>query len=157
MLENAKFQKREGERFMKKTDVILFYPSYEGIGVYHWIPFPYLYIAPFLEQAGFSVLILDARVEPKWREILKEHLHNAMCLGITSMTGPDIKQALESASTAKQLNKDITVAWGGPQGAVQPEMIVELETVDVVVRGQGEEVFAEVVKRVSEKRDYSDV
>ena len=54
-----------------KGKIVLFYPHFgTNSQDNHWFPFPYLYIGPFLEKAGYSVKIVDARVEKNWQEML---------------------------------------------------------------------------------------
>lgn len=142
---------------MKKGNIVLFYPSYEDIGKYNWFPFPYLYIGPFLEKAGFQVKVVDARVEPGWKRLLEKSLADAICLGITSTTSPDIKDSLEAARIAKRVNSKLTVVWGGPHATAQPEQTVKLENVDIVVRGQGEYIMTEIVNRIYVGKDFSDI
>ena len=41
-----------------KGKVVLFYPHFgEKQQSTHWFPFPYLYLAPFLEKTGYKVVI----------------------------------------------------------------------------------------------------
>jgi radical SAM superfamily enzyme YgiQ (UPF0313 family) len=142
---------------MSNGKVVLFYPTYEGISRWHWMPFPFLYLAPYLERGGFSVRIIDARVEVDWREVLRTELADALCLGVTSMTGPDLLAAMEAAGIAKVLRPDLPVVWGGPHATDLPELTAEHEHVDVVVVGQGEEILLELCRRVAAGRDWADV
>ena len=63
---------------IKKTNVkkskgklVLFFPHF-GADQDVWMPFPYLYLAPFLEQAGYEVCIIDSRVEKEWEVKLRK-------------------------------------------------------------------------------------
>ncbi len=140
-----------------KGKVVLFYPSFKGIGVYHWVPFPYIYLGPFLENRGFQIVVIDARVEPDWEARLKAELATALCLGITSMTGPDINQAILAAQTCRLLAPGIKVVWGGPQATVQPDLVIAQDWVDIVVRGQGEEIFPEILERLVAGKSWEDI
>ena len=43
-----------------KGKVVLFFPHFgPGSQDTSWFPFPYLYLAPFLEKAGYTVKIID--------------------------------------------------------------------------------------------------
>ena len=88
-----------------KKKVILFFPSY-GPERDVWMPFPYLYLAPFLEKANYVVRIVDARVESDWENTLTNELKDAFALGITSMSGPDLIPAVEAARIAKGMNNN---------------------------------------------------
>ena len=56
-----------------KGKVVLFFPHF-GAEQDVWMPFPFLYLAPFLEKAGYEVSIIDSRVENDWQEILRKEL-----------------------------------------------------------------------------------
>ena len=47
--------------------VVLFFPHF-GVEQDVWMPFPYLYLAPFLEKAGYKTKIIDAT--GKWKELI---------------------------------------------------------------------------------------
>ena len=102
-LSNIKVSKNKGK-------VVLFYPHF-GTGAQdnHWFPFPYLYLAPFLEKAGYTVKILDARVEPDWKDILAKELKDSFALGVTSMSGQDLIPAMEASEIAKGKNNKIYI------------------------------------------------
>lgn len=141
---------------MAKGSVILFYPSYENIGQWNWFPFPYLYIAPFLEKAGFNAMVIDARVEPEWRARLSKSVSGAICVGITSMTGPDIKDAIEAAKICKAAAPKIPVIWGGPHATVEAEQTARLDCVDAAVRGQGEQVIVDIANKIYNNKEFRD-
>lgn len=142
---------------MKKNKVILFCPGYEGMSTYHWFPFPYLYIGPFLEQAGYEVKIVDARVEPDWENILRKSLTNALCLGITAMTGPDLRDAIKAVKICRKVDSQLPVIWGGPHAMADPEQTIKSDYVDIVVCGQGEQVLVEIARRISNNKHYNDI
>ncbi|MFH0840009.1 MAG: radical SAM protein [Candidatus Omnitrophota bacterium] len=142
---------------MKKGNIVLFFPSYVGMGTYHWFPFPYLYIGPFLEKAGFKSVIIDARIEPQWKELLRKSLNGSLCVGITAMTGSDIKDAIEAATICKKADPMMPVIWGGPHATADPEGTARLDYVDAAVCGQGEDAMTKIAERVYEGKDFSGI
>ena len=85
-----------------KGKVVLFFPHFgPGAQDTSWFPFPFLYLAPFIEKIGYSVKIIDARVEPDWKNILTKELKDSFALGITSMSGPDLIPAMEASEIAR--------------------------------------------------------
>ena len=82
---------------MKK--VILFFPSAKlgnSVQFEYDLPLSLLAIATPLDINGYEIKIIDQRVDRLWREMLVHELtENAICVGITSMTGPQIKFSLE--------------------------------------------------------------
>ena len=89
-----------------KGKIVLFFP-HSGLEIHNWVPFPYLYLAPFLEKAGYTVSIIDSRVEKDWQKLLMNDLKDAFALGITSMSGPDLIPAIEASQIARGMNKKI--------------------------------------------------
>jgi radical SAM superfamily enzyme YgiQ (UPF0313 family) len=143
---------------MNKGKVILFFPGFEGgERGYHWFPFPFLYLSPFLEKSGYEVEIIDARVEERWETLLESSLTNALCLGITAMTGRDIKDGIDAARICREDSPQVPIIWGGPHTTALPEQTAESQYVDIAVKGQGEEVLTEIVNRLYHKRDVYDV
>lgn len=144
---------------MNKGKVVLYYPTYGEIAEnqYHWFPFSYLYLAPFLEKAGFSVEIIDARVESQWYEKLETALRGAICIGVTSMTGPDINSVLKAAALAKSIDASMPVVWGGVHASVLPELTVKHDLVDIVVCGMSNYAFPELCHCIAAGIDYKDI
>jgi len=138
----------------KETDVVLVYPKvrldrpiWEEIR----IPLGLLTIATPLDIAGYKVKIIDQRVEKYWKKILLDELKKEpICVGISSMTGPQIKYALEVSKLVKQ-NSNIPVVWGGVHPSLLPEQTLKNDFVDIVVQGEGEETFYELVRALKDK------
>lgn len=99
-----------------------------------------------MSRAGYNVKIIDQRVEPDWRALLARELRrDPICVGISSMTGPQLQFALEISRLAKQ-HGSAPVVWGGVHPSLLPEQTLENENIDVVVQGEGEETFLELVQ-----------
>ena len=95
-----------------KGKVVLFFPTAE-IEQNVWFPFPYLYLGPFIELSGYSVTVIDARVEENWRQCIESELRDCVAFGITSMSGPDLNSALEAAHIVRESNSNLPIIWGG--------------------------------------------
>ena len=74
-----------------KQKVLLFFPSYRSIEAAP--PLALLALASVLERQGYSVDIIDSTVEPRFKERILEQLDEAVCLGISIVTGPMIDEA----------------------------------------------------------------
>ena len=103
------------------------------------------------------MIIIDARVEPEWRGILNSALNNALCLGITAMTGSDIKDAIEAAKICRNKNSCLPIVWGGPHAIAMPAQTLQSGYADIVVCGQGEHVMTEIANRICQGKDYVDI
>lgn len=91
-------------------------------------------------------------------EEIRGELHKGYdIIGITTFTGTRESVYL-CASIAKEENREATVVLGGPHATFLAEVTLrELAFVDVVVRGEGEITFLELVQRISTSRSYEDI
>jgi anaerobic magnesium-protoporphyrin IX monomethyl ester cyclase len=137
----------------KRGKVVLFYPTIQDLWQYVWFPFPYLYLAPFLEGAGFDVKIIDARIEPNWRDMLRKEIGDAICFGMTSMTGPDLANAMEACRAVRDTRPELPIVWGGHHARQVPNQILIEGFGDFVFRGQAEYGFVELVKLLERDQD----
>ena len=148
-----------------KGKVILFFPPVQDAGsnnnqknTEHWMPFPYLYLAPFLEKAGYKVVILDARVIPNWRSVLTKELRDAFAIGLTSFTGPDLNYVAEASQMAKDMNNKIHVMHGGHHATELPDDFLNENVADYVFMGPSEFSFPKVLDSLYFKKEFpSDV
>ena len=137
-----------------KGKVVLFFPHFgEKNQDNNWMPFPYLYLAPFLEKANYVVRIIDARVEPDWKNILTNELKDAFALGITSMSGPDLIPAVEAARIAKGMNNKVNIIWGGAHASALPDEIFEANMTDYILLGPAEFTFPTLLDSIYFKKE----
>ena len=139
------------------ADVILIFPltgPIDKVVTGLMLPLSVLQIATPLVKECFRVKIIDQRVSEDWKDVLSAELKNeeVLCVGISSMTGPQIIGGLDASKIVKDLSPDIPVVWGGVHPSLEPEQTIENELVDIVVIGDGELVFLEVVKALKEKK-----
>jgi radical SAM superfamily enzyme YgiQ (UPF0313 family) len=121
------------------------------------IPMSLLCIAPPVMNAGYDVKIIDQRVEPRWRSILKQELHkDPICVGVSSMTGPQLRHALEISKIVKEYGNS-PVIWGGIHPSLLPAQTLQNENIDIVVQGEGEETLLELVQALEGKRSLSTI
>ena len=135
--------------------VVLFYPPYEGTPL--GAPLCLLALAATLREHGFEPRIIDAAVEPSYKDALRKALTEAICLGVSVLTGPMIRGAIEAATLAKSIRPSLPVVFGGWHPTLLPDQTLAESYVDVVVRGQGEITFAELVKAFEEKTSLQSV
>src|SRR6266571_654870 len=129
-----------------KKKVLLFFPSYRSIEAAP--PLALLALAPIAEQRGLAVDIVDSTIEPRCRERIVEQLGDAVCVGISIVTGPMIEEAIEVAKAVKSARPDMPVILGGWHPSTLAEQSLSAPYVDVVVRGQGEVTFDEILERL---------
>ena len=86
-----------------------------------------------MDRAGYEVRIIDQRLESRWRDLLLEELSRGpVCVGVTCMTGPQIRSALEASRLVKQ-HSSVPVIWGGIHSTLMPEQTLRHEHIDLVV------------------------
>jgi anaerobic magnesium-protoporphyrin IX monomethyl ester cyclase len=135
---------------LKKT-VILFYPQLNPLST-TWAPLSLLALAGPLQEAGYEVQLVDARVEAGYWKKIDELLPSAVALGLSCMTGRQIRDAIKLAAAVKQARPDLPIIWGGYHPTLMPQQTLRERYVDVVVRGQGQRTLLEVVQRLDEGR-----
>jgi len=120
---------------LTKGKVVLFYPPYDGppLGA----PACLLSLASPLLQAGFEVAIIDSAIEPDWLSVVLRELEDALCLGISVLTGPMIRGAVKMAKAAKKQAPAVPIIFGGWHPSLLPGQTLQESFVDAIVRGQG--------------------
>ncbi|OGF26055.1 hypothetical protein A2303_04615 [Candidatus Falkowbacteria bacterium RIFOXYB2_FULL_47_14] len=108
-------------------------------------PLGLLAISAYLDKDGYDIRVFHSFQKEKCAEIL-EYLNKAICVGITSMTGYQIIDGLNFARMVREKNKNVPIVWGGIHPTIMPLQTAEHPLVDIVVRGQGEETFYDLVK-----------
>ena len=142
------------------SHVILIYPKTTcDKSAYNILPLSLLYVAAPLVRDGHHVTILDQRMEPDWQTKLKQALERpqTVAVGISSMTGPQVLHGLEMAKVARDTAPQVPIVWGGVHPSLLPEQTIESELVDIVVVGEGEIAFSELVNRLAEGKNWEDV
>jgi radical SAM superfamily enzyme YgiQ (UPF0313 family) len=121
------------------------------------LPLGLLAVATPLDQAGYKVRILEQRLHPDWERSLLEDLKTRpICVGVTAMTGSQLWWALRVSELVKQ-NSDVPVVWGGVHPSLLPRQTLENPFVDIVVQGEGEETFFELVTALSKHQPLAQV
>lgn len=123
--------------------VVLYYPKQQQSRLR--VPLSLVAISTFLARENFNIVIIDGGLyaEPA-KEVMRE-IENALCLGISSLTGSPIKDGLKIAKLVKERYPGLPIVWGGWHPTIEPETTIQSPYVDIVVRGQGERTFAELV------------
>jgi len=117
------------------------------------VPLALLHIAASLRQDGFNVRILDMRLED-YRQI---NVGNPVFVGISCMSGLQIKYALEFAKFVRAQNPSCPLVWGGVHPTLLPEQTAKNDFVDIVVRGEGELIVKDLAVALALNRPLEDV
>ncbi len=139
----------------ESNKVVLFYPPYDGppLGA----PLSLLCLASPLMQAGFEVKLVDNLLYPDYEEAILRETQDALCLGISVLTGPHIGAAVRVSQAVKKLRPQIPIIFGGWHASLAPEQTLREPFVDAVVRGQGELTLLELVLRIATGAEWDGV
>jgi len=129
----------------RRPRVVLYNPR----AVFFTMPLALLAIGSELDPERYEVVIVDGRLERDPERVLVEALADAVCLGVTVLTGAPISDALHLSRIAKQARPELPIIWGGWHPSMFGRECLRESCVDVTVQGQGEETFAEIVARLA--------
>ena len=104
---------------LTRGKVILFYPPYDGppLGA----PLCLLALASTLRQANFEVVVIDAAIDPEYLTHIECESVDALCLGISVLTGPMIRGAVEVATAIKSNLRWLPIIFGGWHPTLLPD------------------------------------
>lgn len=117
------------------------------------IPLALLYLAASLQEDGFTVRILDMRLE----DYQRFKIGNPVFIGISCMSGLQIKYALEFARYARMQNPSSPIVWGGVHPTLLPVQTASSDYVDIVVRGEGELIIKVLANKLALGQTLDDV
>ncbi len=105
---------------------------------YSYVPFESIFLGRFLERNGYRVEIIDQRVDRDWEARFNAVRSDALFVGLTVITGPQIGFALKASERLRQLAPDLPIVWGGWHVTFVPESAIGHPLVDYVICGIGE-------------------
>jgi anaerobic magnesium-protoporphyrin IX monomethyl ester cyclase len=133
----------------RSRKIVFFFPSFASSDA--TAPLGILAVATPLIRAGYQVVLIDSTITPDYKKRVLEEVRDALCLGISLVTGPMIRETVEIAKAIKAWNPDFPVVLGGWHPSLLPTQTLEAPYIDYVVRGQGEESFLELVGHIENK------
>src|SRR3954465_1562744 len=129
--------------------VVFFFPSFASTDA--TAPLGLLAVATPLLRAGYSIRLIDSTITPNYKKRVLEEVKDALCLGISLVTGPMIGEPAEIARAVKEWNPDFPVILGGWHPSLLPKQTLEAEYIDIVVKGQGEDALLDVVQHLENR------
>jgi magnesium-protoporphyrin IX monomethyl ester (oxidative) cyclase len=138
-------------------------------------PLGLAYLASYLEaNGGFKVRIFDVIAESIGKPLYADNkmircgLSDAEIsfriisedpdvIGISCMYTAYAHDAHKIAALAKSINPNIVTVMGGAHVSISPEMCIRDKNVDVVVVGEGEVTFLELIEKLERKKDISSI
>ena len=119
------------------------------------IPNSILSIASSIEGL-YEYVIVDGNLEEDpWKKI-HQYLSEGdfKYVGITSMPGPQLKQAIPYSKKIRELFPAIKIIWGGYFPSNQPRVVLNSGFVDFIMNGPGERSFPALLEALDNNRPY---
>jgi radical SAM superfamily enzyme YgiQ (UPF0313 family) len=129
--------------------IVFFFPSFASTEA--TAPLGILAVATPLLRAGYTVELIDSTITPNYKKRVLSEVKDALCLAISLVTGPMIRETVEIARAVKEWKSDFPVILGGWHPSLLPKQTLEARDIDIVVRGQGEDTLLEVVQHLESK------
>lgn len=143
----------------------------EDVDTYGFFPpLGLAYIASIVEQKGFAVKIIDCQLggKQKWKNGLdivrigmsdnqiSEEIKkfSPQVIGISSNFTSFANDSINIAKLAKNICPDAILVMGGAHATVAYQDILQEGCVDIVVRGDGEIAFLDLVEKIRNKEHY---
>src|SRR5882762_8900658 len=131
---------------MRSRKIVFFFPAFSSQEA--TAPLGILAVSTPLLRAGYEVRIVDSTITPNYKKCTLAELDDALCLAVSLVTGPMIRETVQIARAAKERYPNKPVILGGWHPSLLPDQTLAAEYVDVVVTGQGEAAMVEVVQRI---------
>ncbi len=121
------------------------------------VPFSLLRVASLVERE-YEIKIIDQRMNSGWeKDLLKELNNKPLCVGINVRVGMQLKYGIECSKFIKE-KSNVPVVWGGLRGGdfILSQAMNE-KYVDIIVDGEGEITFYELVNTLKNKENLEKV
>lgn len=114
------------------------------------VPYNLCLLAAMIEQ-DYEVSILDANFNDLTLADLRNHVSSLSpdVVGITMLTSEYREAAHEAAKAVKTAGGDITTILGGVYATTSPMIAMRDESIDYLVRGEGEHILPELLSHLS--------
>lgn len=138
----------------KQKRIVLYNPK----AVFYDMPLALMALGSCFDQSEYEVVIVDGRLHDDPLPLLNELMDDAICFGVTVLTGSPLKDALDVTKTIKQAFPDVPVIWGGWHPSLFPTAILEdTPEVDITVQGQGEVTFQNIVNAIESGEGFESI
>ncbi|MGE5714720.1 MAG: magnesium-protoporphyrin IX monomethyl ester anaerobic oxidative cyclase [Betaproteobacteria bacterium] len=136
--------------------VLLLHPNYHSGGAEiagNWPPAWVAYLAGYLKAGGYpEIVFVDAMTHHLGDDEVRARIasYRPDIVGCTAIT-PAIYKAERLLAIAKEVDPTIVTVLGGIHGTfMYPQVLREAPWIDAVVRGEGEQVFLNLVRAVDD-------
>ena len=136
---------------MSPHKVILYNPK----SVFYTMPLALLALGSYVDPEKYEIKILDGRMDDE--DAVLDACRDAICFGVTVLTGAPIHDALHLTRKVKQRFPKLVTVWGGWHPSLFPHETLSEASVDVLVNGQGEIPFAALLDAIVNAKDLNKI
>jgi anaerobic magnesium-protoporphyrin IX monomethyl ester cyclase len=136
--------------------VLLMHPNYHSGGAEiagNWPPAWVAYLTGYLKDGGYTdVTFVDAMTHHLTEDQVRARIEEVQpdVIGCTAIT-PAIYKAERLLQIAREVKPDVVTVLGGIHGTfMYPQVLKEAPWIDAIVRGEGEQVFLNLVRAVDD-------
>lgn len=137
--------------------VLLVNPSLTRRPVRFNIPVGLIYLGTELSHQGYDVDIIGANNTDNYGAFVSQVVRQSkecLAVGFSVMTA-QIASGLVMSAAIKSVHPNVPVIWGGVHPTLYPEQVASNEYVDYVVKGEGEAVTVDLLRRI-QNREHSE-
>ena len=138
------------------ADIILFNPAaWKRVGDII-LPISLLAVSSLIDSKH-RITIIDQQIDANWQASLKKVLkNNPICIGITCITGKQVKFALEASQIVRK-ECNAKIVWGGMQASQAPDVTLAHPLIDIIVKGEGYITFPKLIDALLQGEDLSHI
>jgi radical SAM superfamily enzyme YgiQ (UPF0313 family) len=134
-------------------------PKAHAHGVYCFPPLGLMYIQAAVEKrSSYKAEICDPVVDdldyPEFEEMLKRYPLDLVGISTYTHSLPDVQMTV---NLVRKLAPSARIVLGGPHCAMFPDYAIQLQAIDAIVTGDGEDAFLEIAKAHDAGRDLSGI
>ena len=124
----------------ERKKVLLVYPNFRPYMSDKWLPTNLIYLASTLIWRGYEPVLIDDRFDrERTLSIIEDNIDETLLVGISTVTGSQLRSAIDIAWHIKSLPDYVPIVFGGAFPSAMPDLLADQSLlVDYVVEGQGE-------------------
>ncbi len=131
---------------MRNKKIVFFFPAFSSQEA--TAPLGILAVSTPLLRAGYNVRIIDSTITPDFQQVVLSEMEDAICLAVSLVTGPMIRETIQIARAVKRRYPQSRSYSAGGIPSLLPDQTLAADCVDIVVKGQGEDAFLEIVQHI---------
>jgi len=134
-------------------------PKAQAHGVYCFPPLGLMYVQAAIEKRSrYIAEICDPVVDdldyPDFEQMLRRYPLDLVGIGAYTHSLPDVQMTI---NLVRKINPNATIVLGGPHCSMFPDYAIQLQGINAIVTGDGEDPFLEMVKCHDHGKDFSEV